>query len=199
MKLLVTSYMQEEYVEEFKKMFDEIKFVGMMQIDRILTEDELIQEIADADAIVVEFDPLTRKVLESAKKLKVIASVRGGAHANVDVAAAIVFGIPILYVPGRNQDTVDDFTIGMMVAISRGLAKGHHLIKNRIITDDKTYVENGFALPMLTGWALRGEVCISGSIKGPRSQERRWVLRDMARSAGDSQACAGIWHEGHCL
>ena len=81
MKLLVTSYMQEEYVEEFKKMFDEIKFVGMMQIDRILTEDELIQEIADADAIVVEFDPLTRKVLESAKKLKVIASVRGGAHA----------------------------------------------------------------------------------------------------------------------
>ena len=75
MKLLVTSYMQEEYVEEFKKMFDEIKFVGMMQIDRILTEDELIQEIADADAIVVEFDPLTRKVLESAKKLKVIASV----------------------------------------------------------------------------------------------------------------------------
>ena len=73
MKLLVTSYMQEEYVEEFKKMFDEIKFVGMMQIDRILTEDELIQEIADADAIVVEFDPLTRKVLKSAKKLKVIA------------------------------------------------------------------------------------------------------------------------------
>lgn len=144
MKLLVTSYMQEEYVEEFKKMFDEIKFVGMMQIDRILTEDELIQEIGDADAIVVEFDPLTRKVLESAKKLKVIASVRGGAHANVDVAAATELGIPILYVPGRNQDTVADFTIGMMVAISRGLAKGHHLIKNRIITDDKTYVENGF-------------------------------------------------------
>ena len=119
MKLLVTSYMQEEYVEEFKKMFDEIKFVGMMQIDRILTEDELIQEIADADAIVVEFDPLTRKVLKSAKKLKVIASVRGGAHANVDVAAATELGIPILYVPGRNQDTVADFTIGMMVAISR--------------------------------------------------------------------------------
>ena len=80
MKLLVTSYMQEEYVEEFKKMFDEIKFVGMMQIDRILTEDELIQEIADADAIVVEFDPLTRKVLESAKKLKVIASVLSLIH-----------------------------------------------------------------------------------------------------------------------
>ena len=55
MKLLVTSYMQEEYVEEFKKMFDEIKFVGMMQIDRILTEDELIQEIADADANVSGF------------------------------------------------------------------------------------------------------------------------------------------------
>ncbi len=144
MKLLVTSYMQDEYVAEFKKMFDEIKFVGMMQTGRILTEDELMKEMADVDAIVVEFDPLTRKVLESAKNLKVIASVRGGAHANVDVQAATELGIPILFVPGRNQDTVADFTIGMMVAVSRGLGKAHHLIKNHVITDDKNYVENGF-------------------------------------------------------
>ena len=114
MKLLVTSYMQEEYVEEFKKMFDEIKFVGMMQIDRILTEDELIQEIADADAIVVEFDPLTRKVLKSAKKLKVIASVRGGAHANVDVAAAHEPWHPDSVCAGKKSGYRMDFTIRMI-------------------------------------------------------------------------------------
>lgn len=144
MKLVVTTFMQDEYISEFKKIYDEVKFVGMTEMGRILTEDELIDVLVDADAIVVEFDPLTKRVLESAKKLKVIASVRGGAHANVDVAAATSLGIPILYVPGRNQDTVADFTIGMMVAISRGLAQGNHLIKSNVITDEKDYVQNGF-------------------------------------------------------
>lgn len=146
MKLLVTTYMQEKYIDQFKEIFDEIKFVGMMDIQRVLSEEELIEVIGDVDAIVVEFDPLTRRVLEAAKNLKVIASVRGGAHANVDVKAATEMRIPILYVPGRNQDTVADFTMGMVIALSRGVAKAHHLIKNREITDDKTYVENGFCV-----------------------------------------------------
>ena len=146
MKCLVTTYMDEKYVPLFKELFDEVEFVGMTKLGRILTEDELIAVVGDVDCIVVEFDPLTRRVLEAAKNLKVIASVRGGAHANVDVKAASELGIPILYVPGRNGDTVADFTIGMMIAVSRGLAKGNHLIKNRVITDDKTYCENGFCV-----------------------------------------------------
>ncbi|GCF94973.1 oxidoreductase [Enterococcus florum] len=118
----------------------------MTELGRILTEDELANAIEDCDAIIIEFDPLTKKVLDRAKKLKVIASVRGGAHANVDVDAVTKRGIPIFNVPGRNQDTVADFTIGMMIAVSRGIAKGNLLIKNRVITDDKTYVENGFCV-----------------------------------------------------
>ena len=117
-----------------------------MELGRILTEDELADAIEDCDVVLIEFDPLTKKVLERAKKLKVIASVRGGAHANVDVDEASHRGIPIFNVPGRNQDTVADFTIGMILALSRGIAKGNLLIKNREITDDKTYVENGFCV-----------------------------------------------------
>lgn len=116
----------------------------MTKLGRILTEDELAEAIEDCDVVLIEFDPLTKTVLDRAKKLKVIASVRGGAHANVDVDEATRRGIPIFNVPGRNQDTVADFTIGMVLALSRGIAKGNLLIKNRKITDDKTYVENGF-------------------------------------------------------
>lgn len=116
----------------------------MTKLGRILTEDELAEAIEDCDVVLIEFDPLTKTVLDRAKKLKVIASVRGGVHANVDVDEATRRGIPIFNVPGRNQDTVADFTIGMVLALSRGIAKGNLLIKNRKITDDKTYVENGF-------------------------------------------------------
>jgi len=105
-------------------MFDTITYAGMMETGRVLTENELAAAMADVDAVVIEFDPLTRQVLDSCKNLKVIASVRGGAHANVDVDAATEKGIPILYVPGRNQDTVADFTLGLMIAVSRAWLGG---------------------------------------------------------------------------
>ncbi|MCC2782191.1 hypothetical protein LK518_22645, partial [Parabacteroides distasonis] len=34
--------------------------------------------------------------------------------------------------------------LNQMMAFCQSSADCHHLIKNRIITDDKTYVENGF-------------------------------------------------------
>ena len=144
MKLLVTTYMDSPYFDEFRKMFDTIVYEGMMKIGRVLNEEEMCAAIADCDVVVAEFDPITRKVLDAAKNLKVIASPRGGAKANVDMAAANEKKIPILFVPGRNQDTVADFTMGLLLAVCRGIAKGHHMIKNRVITDEKQYNENGF-------------------------------------------------------
>ncbi len=145
MKLLVTTYVTPAYQATLERMFDTVRYEGMMKIGRVLTEDEFIEAISGMDAVVVEFDPLTRRVLEATDNLKVIASVRGGAHANVDVAAATERGLPILFCPGRNGDTVADFTLGLMIAVSRGLALGHHLIKNRVITDEKTHDQNGFS------------------------------------------------------
>lgn len=144
MKLLVTTYLDQKYLPDLEAMFDSITYAGMMKTGRVLTEDELIKALDGMDAVIIEFDPLTRRVLDTCTNLKVIASVRGGAHANVDVEAATKKGIPILFVPGRNQDTVADFTIGLMIAVSRGLALGNHLIKSKKITDDKPYYENGF-------------------------------------------------------
>ena len=76
MKLLVTTYMVDEYKEVFEKMFDEVHYKGMMELGRLLTEDELAEALQGMDAVVIEFDPLSRKVLEQAKDLKIILSVR---------------------------------------------------------------------------------------------------------------------------
>lgn len=145
MKLLATTYMDKEYRLIFEKMFDTVRFEGMMSLGRLLTEDELIQKMQGIDVGVIEFDPMTRKVLEQCKDLKIILSVRGGAHANIDVEAATELGIPIVNVPGRNGDTVADFTMGMIISVSRGIAKGNYLIKNKVITDNKQHWENGFS------------------------------------------------------
>jgi D-3-phosphoglycerate dehydrogenase / 2-oxoglutarate reductase len=176
MKLLITTYLDKNYLPVLEEMFDTIEIAGMMQTGRVLNEQELIQAGSDADCILVEFDPITRKVLENCSNLKVIASVRGGARANIDVDAANEMKIPILNVPGRNQDTVADFTLGLMLAVSRGIAKGHFEIKNRVITDNQDFSHNGFSPSDINWVGSTPEKFAYLQFKGPTLSGKRLGL-----------------------
>jgi len=135
MKLLVTTFIKGEDLEKLKKYFDEIRIRGLPQTSRVLKPEELIQEIRDTDVFIVEFEEVTEEVLARSKHLKLIASVRAGPQANIDIAAATRRGIPVLYSPGRSSDVVADFTMGLLLAATRYIAKGHFLIKTREITE----------------------------------------------------------------
>jgi len=91
--------------------------------------EELVKEVRDVDILVVHGAPVTRKVIESAERLKVIGCTRGG-PVNVDVEAATERGIPVIYTPGRNADAVADFTIGLMIAEARNIARAHNSLKS---------------------------------------------------------------------
>jgi len=176
MNLLVTTYIVPSYKEKLEKMFDHIAYAGMMDIGRVLTEDELIAALKGVDVILIEFDPLTRRVMEASPSLKIIASVRGGAHANVDVAYATGRGIPILFCPGRNGDTVADFTLGLMIALSRGIAMGHHKIMSNLITDTKTHDQNGFCAIDVNWVGQTPEKFAYLQFKGPTLANKRLGL-----------------------
>ncbi len=124
MKLLVTTFIKDKYLKELKNYFDEIRIRGLPQISRILEPEELIPEIRDIDVFIVEFEQITEEVLAKSPHLKLIASVRAGPQANIDVDAATKRGIPVIYSPGRSADTVADFAIGMLIAVTRHIAKG---------------------------------------------------------------------------
>jgi D-3-phosphoglycerate dehydrogenase len=135
MKLLVTTFIREEDLEKLKKYFNEIHIRGLSQISRVLEPEELIQEMHDIDVFIVEFEQITEKILAKSKHLKLIASVRAGPQANIDIAAATRRGIPVLYSPGRSSDVVADFTIGLLLAATRYIAKGHFLVKTHQLTE----------------------------------------------------------------
>ena len=135
MNLLVTTFVKGEDLERLKKYFDEIRIRGLPQISRVLEPEELIQEIQDIDVFIVEFEEITEEVLARSKHLKLIASVRAGPQANIDIEAATRRGIPILYSPGRSSDVVADFTIGLLLAATRYIAKGHLLVKTCQLTE----------------------------------------------------------------
>ena len=85
---------------------------------------EVSGNIADFDIVVVQFAPLSRRFIEAARRLKVIAVLRGGTE-NIDVAFATQQGITVLNTPGRLARAVAECTVGLILAEIRNLARGH--------------------------------------------------------------------------
>lgn len=89
----------------------------------------ILEAVREADLIITEFCPITQKMINQCQNLKVIGVLRAGTE-NVNLDAAKKKGVLVYNTPGRNADAVADFTIGMMIAECRNIAKGHFGLKN---------------------------------------------------------------------
>ena len=89
----------------------------------------VIDAVKDADIIVTQFCPITKKVIDACKNLKYIGVLRAG-YENVNSEYAKEKGVTVVNTPGRNADAVADFAVGMMICEARNIAKGHHGLKN---------------------------------------------------------------------
>lgn len=79
----------------------------------------LIDAVADANALIIRSDKVTREVLEAAKELEVV--VRAGAgYDNVDLEAATENDVVVMNTPGQNSNAVAELALGMMVYLARG-------------------------------------------------------------------------------
>ena len=79
---------------------------------------QFYEAVADADALIVRSDKVTREVIAAAKNLKIV--VRAGAgFDNLDLAACTERGIVAMNTPGQNSNAVAELAIGMMIYISR--------------------------------------------------------------------------------
>lgn len=83
-----------------------------------MTEDRLIELLKDVDGAIIGVVPMTKRVLESSPKLKVV-SMHGVGVDHVDLPAAARLGIVIANCPGTNDQAVADLAIGLMIAIAR--------------------------------------------------------------------------------
>jgi D-3-phosphoglycerate dehydrogenase len=96
--------------------------------DAVALPAELTANLGDFDIVVTQFAPLSRAFIEAAKKLKVIAVLRGGTE-NIDVPFATGRGIAVLNTPGRLARAVAECTVGLILAEMRNLARGHARLK----------------------------------------------------------------------
>lgn len=84
------------------------------------SEDELIEFIRGADALAVySRDPVTRRVLEAAPDLRVIAKGGSRPSSNVDIDAAEQRGVRVIWTPGANAVSVAEMTLALILVMLR--------------------------------------------------------------------------------
>lgn len=87
-------------------------------LEKYTAPEELYAAVADADALIVRSDKVTKEVVERAKNLKIV--VRAGAgYDNLDLEACTSKGVVAMNTPGQNSNAVAELALGMMVYISR--------------------------------------------------------------------------------
>lgn len=82
-----------------------------------------LDQMADADALIVRIGKCDAHAIENSPQLKVIGRT-GVGYDTVDVAKATELGIPVVITPGANNRSVAEHTVAMMFALSKNLVEG---------------------------------------------------------------------------
>ena len=91
-------------------------------LEKYTDVNDFYKAVADADALIVRSDKVTKEVIDATKQLKIV--VRAGAgYDNLDLAACSAKNIVAMNTPGQNSNAVAELAIGMMIYMSRNTFK----------------------------------------------------------------------------
>lgn len=95
----------------------------LVLLEKYTAKEQLLEAVADVDALIVRSDIVDEVVLDAAKQLKIV--VRAGAgFDNIDLAAATARNIVAMNTPGQNSNAVAELALGLMVMAVRNMYNG---------------------------------------------------------------------------
>jgi D-3-phosphoglycerate dehydrogenase len=130
---------------------------------------ERIQELG-ATVVICEADECKGPVLDL--PLEAICSTRGD-PTNVDLAGATAKGIPVLRAPGRNADAVAELTVGLLLAVTRGLVAA-----DRDVREGQVYRDGSIPYQRFRAWQLAGRTAGLVGL-GAVGRATRWRLQGL--------------------
>ena len=128
-KFLITARFIKEQMNSLGDSVATVKYSGWGVNRVLLKEKQLITQLEGVDIFISEYETISRKVIQSAESLKLIACCRNEPLASIDIDAANERGIPVIYPPGRNAVSVAEYAFGLMLSLSRNIHEVYHLIK----------------------------------------------------------------------
>lgn len=92
-------------------------------LEKYTEKKQLLDAVADADALIIRSDKVDAEVLDAAKNLKIV--VRAGAgYDNIDLAAATAHKVVAMNTPGQNANAVAELALGLLVYCVRNFYNG---------------------------------------------------------------------------
>ncbi len=109
-------------VEGIRKIVEDAGY-QLVMLEKYKQQSDLIEAVADVDAMIIRSDIVNREVLDAAKNLKIV--VRAGAgYDNIDLEAATQHKVVAMNTPGQNANAVAELAFGMMVYMARNFYNG---------------------------------------------------------------------------
>jgi len=131
MKTLVTAIFVDEFLEKLK---DKVEVIYEPWFDEegklhILQGDDLVNYLNDnnIEIFICEPEVLRKDVLEKLTTLKLLVCAKG-TEFFIDTDVATQQNIIVAYTPGRNANSVAEYTIGLILCITRDIANNHNLV-----------------------------------------------------------------------
>src|SRR5579859_7766073 len=96
-----------------------LRQVGEIEVRTKLPQAELLEAVAEAEALVVRSETkVTAAVLEAGRRLKVVGRAGVGVD-NIDVKAATAMGILVVNAPRGNTIAAAEHAVGLLIAVAR--------------------------------------------------------------------------------
>lgn len=118
----------EEFSENFLKMEQEGP-------DALPLNEELVAAMDGAEIVVTAMSALPTQAVNASKDLNAACIMRSGVE-NINLENATARGIKVINAPGRLAVPVSEFTVGLMIAEMKNIARGHMRIMNHDFSDD---------------------------------------------------------------
>ena len=163
LKVVISDYYYESIHQEAAVMAD----IGAELLDyHCQTEDEVIAVAADCDALICQFAPITRRVIEAMSRCRVIVRYAIGVD-NIDLSAAEEHGIYVCNVPDYGIDEVSNHAIALLLDCAKKLTYlagqvkqgncGYTTVKPLYRVEGKTLGLMGFGrIPQLVARKMAG-------------------------------------------
>ena len=92
-------------------------------LEKYTEKSQLLEAVADVDAIIIRSDKIDGEVMDAAPQLKIV--VRAGAgYDNVDLAAATAHNICVMNTPGQNANALAELVVGLLIFTLRNQFNG---------------------------------------------------------------------------
>lgn len=116
-KIVVTDYIESDLGWEREQLAQSPVIFEALQL-KFTSQENLLSQIADADALVVNMVGMTREVLRNLHRCKLIIR-HGVGYDNIDVPAATDLGIQVCYVPDYCREEVAEQAMMLLLTCRR--------------------------------------------------------------------------------